>query len=247
MAAAGGSSGTGLLPSGAATPAAPEPVTPPGAPQAVDPKPEAAPPPASCAAAFVRATSAYCARWRGVPGHRRPARARNSAIAVAFVGCFVSLAALGALNFELLGARGESLQMLTASFGASAALLYGAPASPLSQPRNLLAGHVLSAVVGVAVRILIVERACADTGHECTWLGAALAVALAVALMMATGTLHPPGGGTALAAVTGDATVRAAGFLFVVVPVAAGAALMLIVALVINNTHPPVRYPLSWW
>ena len=107
---------------------------------------------------------------------------------------------------------------------------------------------MLSALVGVAVRVAIVEHACADYGGvDCTWFGGALAVALSVPLMMLTGTLHPPGGGTALAAVTGDAAVRAAGFLFVVMPVATGAAFMLVVALVFNNVHPPVRYPLTWW
>jgi hypothetical protein len=39
--------------------------------------------------------------------------------------------------------------MIIGSFGASAVLIYGAIRRPLSQARNLIEGHVLSAVVGV--------------------------------------------------------------------------------------------------
>jgi len=37
------------------------------------------------------------------------------------------------------------------SFGASAVLVYGAPLAEFSQPRNLIGGSVLSALIGVAV------------------------------------------------------------------------------------------------
>ena len=37
---------------------------------------------------------------------------------------------------------------LIGSFGASSVLIYGAVNSPLAQPRNLIGGHVLSALVG---------------------------------------------------------------------------------------------------
>ena len=40
---------------------------------------------------------------------------------------------------------------LIGSFGASSVLIYGAVNSPLAQPRNLIGGHVFSALVGVTV------------------------------------------------------------------------------------------------
>ena len=40
---------------------------------------------------------------------------------------------------------------LIGSFGASAVLVYGAPQAPFSQPRNLIGGHCLSALIGVTV------------------------------------------------------------------------------------------------
>jgi hypothetical protein len=41
--------------------------------------------------------------------------------------------------------------LLIGSFGASAVLLFGANDSPLTQPRNLVGGHVLSAIVAVII------------------------------------------------------------------------------------------------
>ena len=52
----------------------------------------------------------------------------------------------------------------------------------------------------------------------------------AIAVMLLSGTLHPPGGATALIAVTGGEQIRQLGFWYAVVPCLAGAALMLAVA-----------------
>ena len=113
----------------------------------------------------------------------------------------------------------------------------------MAQPRNLLGGHILSALVGVALRELLLERAGAPE-----WLGASLAVALSITVMMATSTLHPPGAATALIAVTGDTALRSLGFLYVLMPVAAGAAILLGVALVMNNvcTRDRPGLELAW-
>lgn len=52
--------------------------------------------------------------------------------------------------------------------------------------------------------------------------------------MMLSGTLHPPGGATALIAVTGGEQIRHLGFWYAVVPCLAGAVLMLAVAWVMT-------------
>src|SRR5258706_3715629 len=54
----------------------------------------------------------------------------------------------------------QDLTLLISSFGASAVLVYGAIQSPLAQPRNLVGGHVISGLVGVA---------CARFFGETTW------------------------------------------------------------------------------
>ena len=140
------------------------------------------------------------------------------------------------INYGFLDAT--DLIMIIGSFGASAVLIYGAIKSPLAQPRNLLGGHVISALIGVTAFKLFEPN---------LWLAGALAVATSIAVMHATKTLHPPGGATALIAVISGAKVQNLGYLYALVPVGAGALIMLAVALLINNLAPRRRYPEFWW
>lgn len=147
---------------------------------------------------------------------------------------------LGIGILGLLGAGGLTQQervMLIGSFGASAVLLYGAPKSPLAQPRNLLGGHVFSALVGVV---------CYKLFHQEPWFASAMAVSGAICLMHLTKTLHPPGGATALIAVIGGEKVHSLGFWYCLNPVGLGASIMLFVALVVNNIPRHRRYPEFW-
>ncbi len=129
------------------------------------------------------------------------------------------------------------LTLIIGSFGASAVLVYGAIKSPLAQPRNLIGGHVLSALTGVA---------CYQLFGGTLWLAAALSVSLAIAIMLVTKTLHPPGGATALIAVIGGEKVHALSFLYAFVPAGLGALILLAVALLVNNLSGNRRYPEYW-
>ena len=115
---------------------------------------------------------------------------------------------------------------LIGSFGASAVLAYGAPQAPFSQPRNLIGGHCISALVGVSVYLLL--------GNQGIF-ACPLAVSLAIVAMQLTGTVHPPGGATALIAVIGGSTVHALSYWYVFCPVGLGACIMVAVAMVVNN------------
>lgn len=139
---------------------------------------------------------------------------------------------------EKFAVQGTGAMLLIGSFGASAVLAFGAPASPLAQPRNLVLGHVLSALTGVACQQLLPEAA---------WLAAPLAVATSIALMQYSQTLHPPGGATALIAVIGGDAVHALGFWYVLVPCLAGALMILGAALLVNNLPRGRRWPVRWW
>lgn len=125
---------------------------------------------------------------------------------------------------------------LIGSFGATCVLIYGAVQSPLAQPRNLIGGHMLSAVVGVSIFKLIPDT---------VWLSAPLAVALSIVVMQITRTLHPPGGATALIAVIGTEKVKALGFWYVLSPVLSGILILLVVALIFNNLSRDRKYPTS--
>jgi len=152
-----------------------------------------------------------------------------------WLGAFLGIAAVASINFYAFSET--DLVMIIGSFGASAVLIYGAVKSPLAQPRNLIGGHVFSAIIGVA---------CYQSMHDHMWLAASVSVATAIALMHATKTLHPPGGATALIAVIGSDKIHNLGYMYAVVPVGLGAVIMLLVALVVNNIAKNRRYPEFW-
>jgi CBS-domain-containing membrane protein len=145
------------------------------------------------------------------------------------------MGAVGFINYFIL--EGSENALMIASFGASAVLLYGAPKSPLAQPRNLVGGHILSAFIGVAFCKIFIAQ---------PWFAATLGVSTAIAVMHLTRTLHPPAGATALNAIIGGAKVHQLGFLYPFAPVAAGVMVLLAVALVFNNIPKNRRYPEFW-
>lgn len=171
-------------------------------------------------------------------GEPSPPRKPISKIAWSWLGAFMGIYLVAVLNQLLFSDLSNSL-FLVGSFGASAVLIYGAPQAEFSQPRNLIGGHILCALTGITVYKYVPL----DTA-----LLAAIAVSAAVVLMHFTRTLHPPGGATALIAVIGSAEVHNMGYLFVVYPIAVGALVLLVVALVVNNLsgNPKRHYPRCW-
>lgn len=163
---------------------------------------------------------------------------------MSFLGSLLGMLALTSAHYTWRAISDAGAVMLIGSFGATAVLVYGSPTAPLSQPRNVLGGHLLSACVGVALRQLLLELPGWEGG---VFLVAALAVSLSILAMSAAGVLHPPGGATALIAVTGDASIRALGWWFTLAPALAGATILLLVALLVNNLPGSGRvYPQHW-
>lgn len=153
-----------------------------------------------------------------------------------FGGAFLSMLALAYINTELWGRSEQGL--LLGSFGASAMLVFGAPHAPFAQPRNIIGGHIFSALVGVCVQQFF--------GAE-PWLASALAVALAVSVMHLTATLHPPGGATALIAVVGSPELKEFGYEYAIYPVGVSVAAMVLVGVLYNNLSKRRSYPVYWW
>jgi CBS-domain-containing membrane protein len=173
---------------------------------------------------------------RKMKGHTQsPPRVGFREIGWSWLGSLLGIAAVGLLNDHLL--EGSDLVLIIGSFGASAVLIFGAIKSPLAQPPNLIGGHLISALIGVSAYKLL---------HPWMWLAAAVAVATAIAAMHATKTLHPPGGATALIAVIGGDKIHNLGYLYAFMPVTVGAAILLIVALMVNNISKSRRYPEFW-
>ncbi|WP_293938837.1 HPP family protein [Sphingobacterium sp. UBA5996] len=148
----------------------------------------------------------------------------------AFVGIFI-IAYIQSLHLPSI----ENV-FLIGSFGASSVLVYGAIQSPLAQPRNLIGGHVVSAIAGVTVAQLL---------PDIIWLTAPSAVALSIVCMQYTRTLHPPGGATALIAVSSGTKIASMGYWYVLSPVLSGCTILLLVALIFNNITKNRHYPVK--
>ena len=89
-------------------------------------------------------------------------------IPLAGLGTFLAVLLLGALS-----AYG-TLPLMIAPFGATCVLIFASHSSPLSQPVNVIGGHVVSAIVGVACAVI----------WPASFVVAAIVVALALMAMM---------------------------------------------------------------
>lgn len=149
-----------------------------------------------------------------------------------WIGSFFGILAISYVHLDVL--KGTDLSLIIGSFGASAVLIYGAINSPLSQPRNLIGGHLLSAIIGVSVYKILPDYLI---------LSSALAVSISIVVMQLTLTLHPPGGATALIAVIGSPNIHDLGYMYIFVPVLSGSFILLVIALIVNNMSAHRQYP----
>lgn len=165
-----------------------------------------------------------------------PPRVNNEEIFWSWIGAFLGISVVAWMNHFYF--EGSDLSLMVGSLGASSVLIYGAIRSPLAQPRNLLGGHFLSAIIGVT---------CWKLFHAYPWLAEAMAVATSIAVMHATKTLHPPAAATALIAVAGSPAIHHAGYMYVIVPATISPLVLLLVALLVNNIPASRRYPEIWF
>ena len=177
----------------------------------------------------------YVGKLRGST-HGSPPRVSNGEILWSWIGAFLGIAGVAWVSHFFF--EGRDMSLMIGSFGASAVLVYGVVRSPLAQPRNLIGGHILSALVGVL---------CWKLMQQTPWLAESMAVATSIAVMHATRTLHPPGGATALIAVIGSNEIHQLGFFYVLVPATIGPLVLLAIALLVNNVSKSRRYPEFWF
>lgn len=176
----------------------------------------------------------YFDKWRGNIDTRVPIPSLRG-LSVSWLGAFIGILVVSVTDHFMWQDHG--FRLLVASFGASAVLLYGVPESKLSQPRNLIGGQVISAIVGVCVRLAL---------DKVQWLANTVGMSLALLAMQLTQTTHPPGGATALIACSMASMAPWYGFQLVVA-VALGSVELMAVALIITNLHKDRAYPTFWW
>ena len=149
-----------------------------------------------------------------------------------FIGAFMGIGLIGIIQNNAFSYVDNVF--LIGSFGASAVLVFGATNSPLAQPRNLVGGHLVCAIIGVTVQFILPNQ---------LWLSSALAVSVSIVAMQITKTMHPPGGATALIANIGSQKIKSLGYYYILSPVLSGVIILLAVAIVVNNIPRDRNYP----
>lgn len=166
----------------------------------------------------------FVQRIRGAGG-KRPAHHGVLAVSLAGLGGFLAICALALLG----GALDKTL--LLGSFGASCVLLFGFPDAPVAQPMNVIGGHVICTLIGLAALHWIGPQ---------PWV-LALAVSLSISAMMATRTVHPPAGSNPVIVFLGHSSWNL--FLF---PVLSGSVILVLIAWGYNNAVRKTPYPHYW-
>ena len=143
-----------------------------------------------------------------------------------------SLAALCAVLLLGLLTLWSGQVLIVAPLGASCVLLFGYPASPLAQPRNLVLGNTLGALIGLCLVHLV------GSGP----LMQALAVAITILAGQQLRCLHPPAGGMAFLVVYLNV-----GWGFLLFPVISGSLLLVLLAWAFSRWVPgAAAYPRHW-
>jgi len=119
--------------------------------------------------------------------------------------------------------------LLMAPFGASCVLLFSLPSSPLSQPINLIGGHLVSSIVGILLYHLL----------PLEWWSLGLAVGLSISTMAMLRITHPPAGADPLVIFMGGF-----GWEYLIFPVVTGSVLLVLLAWVFHKLPPNTKYPI---
>lgn len=154
--------------------------------------------------------------------HRHEPRGETLSHLKSAIGAIIAMTLVGAL------AAWTGLPMLLAPFAATAALVFGQPQSPFSQPANVFGGYLAAA--GLSVLMLAVLPS--------VWWAATITVGLVIAVTLLLRVTHPPAAAVPLVAFT---THMLPDTLFFVV--VAGAICLVGVGVVHHWLPPRIAYP----
>ena len=153
------------------------------------------------------------------------------------IGAGVTIGILAYITFQSILAGTNYGLWLAASFGSSVVVVFGYPHNEFSQPKNVLFGHLLCALVG----IIFVTLFKITQDRTIFFLTIGLAVGLSVMFMMALKITHPPAGGnTIVVMLTQDS------FQFLIFPIMVGAITIIIGGVIYNRFILKKNYPLKW-
>ncbi len=165
--------------------------------------------------------------FHGFRGQRAPLPPRPPARQSLLVGLGAALA----ITFVGALAHHTGQPLLLGSLGASCVFLFRLPETPFAQPRNVIAGHLLSSLAGLL---------CLHAFGPAPW-ALGLALATAVVAMFATRTVHAPAGSNPVIVF-----LTQPGWDFLLAPTLLGALGVVFVAVAFHRVVRPGRYPLYW-
>ena len=154
---------------------------------------------------------------------------KDKLIKSALAGLFSAIT-IGALTY--LTYKTTFGLFLIASFGSTMVLLYGYPESPFAQPKNIFFGHLVTAVVGVAVLNFIPLP---------IYITIPLAVGLGVGLMIFLDITHPPAGGNPIIVIIGSVSYD-----YLLSPIILGSIIVLVFGVLVNKFVLKKKYPQKW-
>lgn len=159
---------------------------------------------------------------RSMLSRKQPVESYSRAIK-AGIGGALAIATLGFLGYL------SDSALLMAPFGATCVLLFSLPKSPLSQPINVIGGHIVSVVIGLSLSLFLPVE----------WWSLGLAVGLSIAAMAALRVTHPPAGADPLVVF-----LSSPGWEYIIFPVALGSIALVITAWAFHKLPPKTTYPL---
>lgn len=172
---------------------------------------------------FLRLTTKL--KEKGESGMRSPLTISLPKAAWGALGGFIVILLLSMLTEK------SDLVWIMAPFGATCVLVFGIWDSPLSQPRNVIGGHLISTGIGLLLYHLFGQGSFVM----------AAGVGLAIGLMVLTKTTHPPAGADPLVVI-----IAGSSWSFLINPVLIGTIVIVGMALIINNLDKAKKYPTFW-
>ena len=154
------------------------------------------------------------------------------------VGAAVTITILAYITFQSILSGTNYGLWLAASFGSSVVVVFGYPDNEFAQPKNVLFGHLLCALVG----IIFVTLFKFSQDRSIFFLTIGIAVGISVMLMMAFEITHPPAGGNAIIVMLAQDS-----FQFLIFPVMVGAVTIIIGGVIYNRFILKKKYPLKWF
>jgi len=153
------------------------------------------------------------------------------------IGAGVTIGILAYITFQSVLAGTNYGLWLAASFGSSVVVVFGYPENEFAQPKNVLLGLLLCALIG----IIFVTLFNITQDRSIFFIAIGLAVGISVMLMMAFKVTHPPAGGNTIVVMLTQNS-----FQFLIFPIMVGAITIIIGGVIYNRFILKKNYPLKW-